>query len=244
MDLKVWIIKDNDKIISYSARDIRDIPRDLRNSIVAGPFTEEEYLSKLTKPNSNVTKKYWILTVNDELILEEGELKDLKKKYVVTEHVNILSGPYSNKSVTQDIINADKSRKGDINIPVHWIILYDKQQSSSIHQYEFFYGNRSDLKIKIGNDSSTLYLGPFTKLEAKDYVLKYFHNNEENNKTYKYVVQTTQIIDLSYKKSPFAVIDYLNELNNNPNNSEYHKLISGPFTNDTAIQYMKKMKEQ
>ena len=231
MDLKIWIIKNDNKIISCSAQDIQDIPRDLRNSIVAGPFTEEEYLSKLTtKPNSKANKKYWILTVNDELILEEGEFEDLKKKYVVTEHVSIFSGPYSNKSDIQDIINVHKSRKGDINIPVYWIILYDK------NQYGFFYGTQSDLKLKIG------YLGPFTKLEAKDYVLKHFHNYEETNKTLnKYIIQTTKIVDLNNENNPFDAIDYHNERNNNYNIPEYHKLISGPFTNDKAIQYIKEL---
>ena len=64
MDLKIWIINDNNKIISHMAHTFQDIPLELRNSIVAGPFTQEEYLSRLKEPNFKA-KKYWILSIKD-----------------------------------------------------------------------------------------------------------------------------------------------------------------------------------
>ena len=227
----IWIIQiDENQYKTIYAQDFNSISPNHQTKIVAGPFTPEEYLSKLQERNSKANKKYWIISLNDDLILEEGEFKDLQKKYNIEEHAKVFAGPYPNKLDTQDIINAHKFKRGSTDLPVYWILLYE--HDSAI--YEIFYGNQQDLTIKTYNAHSehTVIEGPFTFKEAQDYINKYLplDNTIADSKYDKFIIKSTKII---HHQTINTIQDYLNNLNCS-NNPEFYELSSGPYEEELS----------
>lgn len=220
------------------AHTFQDIPLELRNSIVAGPFTQEEYLSRLKEPNFKA-KKYWILSINDDLILEEGEIEDLTKKYKIADHAKVFAGPYSNKLDTQDMINVRKFRQGFTNLPVYWILLYE--HDSAI--YEVFFGNQQDLDFKTCNSYSNHIVveGPFTFKNAQHYINKYLplDNTIADSKYDKFIIKSTKII---HHQTINTIQDYLNNLNCS-NNSEFYELSSGPYEEELSTYIIQSLKK-
>ena len=227
MDSKVWIINDDNKITSYSARDIQDIPRDLRNLIVAGPFTQKEFLSRLqSDPNPN---QFWIVLNDNKFSYIEGDIVTIQSK---RPRVILKAGPCDSKQEALEVINILRFAEGEHNVSLLWIIFYTGR-----NEYEIFYGTKEHLNLKLKECNNMEYRGPCTLADIKSYIKEDFTGSRAiGYTTDKFLVTITR----TYEGYTFEDLKDFIGVANQQDDGDHYEILCGPFIHKQAIELMRK----